>query len=206
MVIASSNRSKVDAAVHSLGAGTSGAVVDVTDEASIVAFFSAPEHFDHLVFTAGEPGGFVPASMAQLDIVAAADGLQVRFWGALRVIKHALSHLSARGSITLTDGLLAHLPRKGVPLATAFAGATEYLVRGLAVDVAPIRVNAACPGPVQAERLAGLPAEMIRQTTERQPLPRAAHLAEVAQAFLYLMRGGYTTVQILIVDGGHMLV
>ncbi|SFK74138.1 SDR family oxidoreductase [Rhodanobacter glycinis] len=206
VVIGSSSQANVDAAVQRLGAGASGAVLDVHDEASVAAFFAAQESFDHLVFTAGESGGFAPTPLAQLDIDAAGEGLQVRFWGALRAIKHAQPRLSAHGSITLTDGLLAHLPRKGVPLATAFSGAAEHLVRGLAVDLAPIRVNAVCPGPVLTERLAALPAEMIRQMTERQPLPRAAEPVEVAQAFLYLMRGSYTTGQVLIVDGGRMLV
>lgn len=206
VVIGSSSQAKVAAAAQRLGAGASGAVVEVQDEASVAAFFGALDSFDHLVFTAGESAGFAPAPLAQLDIAAAGEGLKVRFWGALLAIKHAQPRLSARGSITLTDGLLAHLPRKGVPLATAFAGAAEHLVRGLAVDLAPIRVNSVCPGPVLTERLARLPADVIRQMTERQPLPRAADPAEVAQAFLYLMRGGYTTGQVLIVDGGRMLV
>lgn len=206
VVIGSSSQARVDDAVQRLGAGASGAVVDVRNEHSVAAFFGALERFDHLVFTAGEAGVFAPAPLAQLDIAAAGAGLEVRFWGALRAIQHAQPRLSTHGSITLTDGLLAHLPRKGVPLATAFAGAAEHLVRGLAVDLAPLRVNAVCPGPVLTERLAPLPADMIRQMTERQPLPRAADPAEVAQAFLYLMRGGYTTGQVLVVDGGRTLV
>jgi NAD(P)-dependent dehydrogenase (short-subunit alcohol dehydrogenase family) len=43
--------------------------------------------------------------------------------------------------------------------------------------------------------------EVIRQQTERQLLPRGAEPVEVAQAYLYLMRGGYTTGQVLIVNG-----
>jgi hypothetical protein len=43
--------------------------------------------------------------------------------------------------------------------------------------------------------------EVIRQQTERQLLPRGAEPGEVAQAYLYLMRGGYTTGQVLIVNG-----
>lgn len=206
VVIGSSSQARVDAALQRLGTDASGAAVDVRDEESVAAFFGMLGRFDHLVFTAGEPGVFAPAPLARLDIAAADEGLKVRFWGALRAVQHAQPRLSAQGSITLTDGLLAHLPRKGVPLATAFAGAAEHLVRGLAVDLAPIRVNAVCPGPVLTERLAQLPADMIRQITERQPLPRAADPAEVAQAYLYLMRGGYTTGQVLIVDGGRMLV
>jgi NAD(P)-dependent dehydrogenase (short-subunit alcohol dehydrogenase family) len=206
VVIGSSSAANVDAAVGRLGPAASGAVVDVKDEASVAAFFEVVGAFDHLVFTAGDLGGFAPAPLAQLDIASAGDGLKLRFWGAVAAIKHAQPRLSANGSITLTDGLLAHLPMKGLPLVTAFAGATQHLVRALAVDLAPIRVNSVCPGLVLTERLAAWPAEMIRQMTERQPIPRAADPAEAAQAYLYLMRGGYTTGQVMVVDGGAMLV
>lgn len=56
------------------------------------------------------------------------------------------------------------------------------------------------------EHVAQWPTEMIDRMTERQLLPRAAEPAEVAQAYLYLMRAGYTTGQVIIVDGGAMLV
>ena len=207
VVVASSDRARVDAAVARLGAGASGGGIDVTDEAGVAAFFAGVGGFDHLVFTAGEAGlGRAPGPVAELDFAAAKDGTNVRFWGALMAVKHALGVISARGSITLTDGVLAHLPIKGMPLATAFGGAVEHLVKGLAVDLAPIRVNSVCPGLVMTERLAGWPAERIQQMTARLPLPRAAEPAEVAQAFLYLMKGGYTTGQVVVVDGGATLV
>ena len=206
VVIGSSRAANVHAAVERLGPGASGSVVDVQDEASVGAFFGALGDFDHLVFTAGDQGpGLVAGPLAQMDFAAASNGLKVRFWGALMAIKHAQPHISAKGSITLTDGLLAHRPMKGVPLATAFGGAIEHLVQALAVELAPIRVNTVCPGLVLTERLAKWPAEMVRQMTERQPIPRAADPAEAAQAYLYLMRGGYTTGQVIIVDGGRML-
>ena len=53
VVIGSSSKARVDAAVQRLGAGPSGNVVDVQDEASVAAFFSALAAFDHLVFTSG---------------------------------------------------------------------------------------------------------------------------------------------------------
>ena len=207
VVIGSSGAANVDAAVERLGQAASGRVLDVQDEASVAAFFGALGAFDHLVFTAGDWGaGFAPVPLAQMDFATAGEGLKVRFWGALMAIKHAQPGLSASGSITLTDGVVAHRPRKGAPLSTAFVGAVEHLARGLAVDLAPVRVNAVCPGLVLTERLAQWPAERVRQMTERQPLPRPADPGEVAQAYLYLMRGGYTTGQVLIVDGGRTLV
>ena len=101
---------------------------------------------------------------------------------------------------------MANRPRKGIPLTTAFSGAVEHLARGRAADLAPIRVNAVCPGLVLTEHVAKWPEESIRRMTARLPLPRAGDPAEVAQAYLYLMRAGYTTAQVIIADGGAMLV
>jgi NAD(P)-dependent dehydrogenase (short-subunit alcohol dehydrogenase family) len=42
--------------------------------------------------------------------------------------------------------------------------------------------------------------------TERLPLPRAGEPDEVAEAYLYLIRGGYSTGQVLTVDGGMTLI
>jgi NAD(P)-dependent dehydrogenase (short-subunit alcohol dehydrogenase family) len=42
--------------------------------------------------------------------------------------------------------------------------------------------------------------------TERYPLRRPGTPEECAEAYLYLMRGGYTTGQVLYVDGGMGLV
>jgi NAD(P)-dependent dehydrogenase (short-subunit alcohol dehydrogenase family) len=158
------------------------------------------------VFTAGDwnrPGG---GTVADLDLATAPEAMSVRFWGALRAIKQARNTISAQGSITLTDGMLAHRPMKGALLSTAFAGAAEHLTRGLAIDLAPIRVNAVCPGLVLTEMIAAWPKEAIQRFVAAQPIARGADPDEVAQAYLYLMRGGYTTGQVIVVDGGRMLV
>jgi NAD(P)-dependent dehydrogenase (short-subunit alcohol dehydrogenase family) len=126
------------------------------------------------------------------------------------VVKHAARTIATGGSITLTDGTIAHRPRKGAALSTAMAGAIEHLTRGLAVDLAPVRVNAVCPALVLTEVWDSIPEEVraqrLRRMTEHQPLPRPGSPAEVAQAYLYLMKGGYTTGQVLKVDGGATLV
>ena len=46
----------------------------------------------------------------------------------------------------------------------------------------------------------------LAEMTGHQPLPRVGLPDEVAQAYLYLMRGGYTTGQVLIVSGGSSVV
>ena len=211
VVVGSSGADHVAGAVERLGAGASGSAVDVKDEASVAAFFERTGPFDHLVYTAGDwsptRGG---GAIAKLDLVGANATFTVRFWGALAAIKHAQGRISSDGSITLTDGAIAHRPRKGAALSTAMAGAIEHLTRALAVDLAPLRVNAVCPGYVLTEVWNSIPPdrreEQLRKMTERQPLPRAGSPKEVAQAYLYLIRGGFSTGQVLIVDGGMTLI
>jgi NAD(P)-dependent dehydrogenase (short-subunit alcohol dehydrogenase family) len=206
VVVGSSQDTNVEAALARLGGGATGSAVDVGDEASVAGFFERLGAFDHLVFTAGDWGARRGGPVGQLDLVAAQAVFGVRFWGALAAVKHGSRTISRGGSITLTDGMMAHRPMKGAAVSTAMLGAIEYLTRALAVDLAPVRVNAVCPGLVLTERNSQMPEDTRRAVTARLPLPRAADPAEVAEAYLYLMRGGYTTGQVLRVDGGGSVV
>ena len=211
VVLGSSSGVRVEDAVKRLGRAASGSIVDVKSEASVSAFFAGIGAFDHLVFTAGDwPALRRPTTVAELDLGAADAVFAVRFWGALAAIKHAQGRISPRGSITLTNGVVAHRPRKGAALNTAMAGAIEHLTRALAVDLAPVRVNCVCPGLVLTEVWNAIPKEtrqdQIRRMTSRLPLPRAGDPGEVAEAYLYLIRATYSTGQVLVVDGGTTLI
>jgi NAD(P)-dependent dehydrogenase (short-subunit alcohol dehydrogenase family) len=205
VVLASRDAGRVAAAAGRL-AGAEGVALDVTDEAAVAAGFAGLGGFDHLVFTAGDWGGPRRGPLAELDLEAARGLFAVRFWGALAVVKHAHRTIAPGGSITLTDGMIAHRPSKGSAVSTAMAGAVEHLTRGLAVELAPIRVNAVCPGLIRTGVWDSIPEdrreEELRRMTARQPLARAGEPQEAAEAYLYLMRGGYTTGQVLYVDGG----
>lgn len=211
VIVGSSSAARVTDAVKRLGGTASGAAVDVRDEASVAEFFKPIGSFDHLAYTAGDWGpNRGGGTVAQMDLAGANPTFRVRFWGALIAIRHAQPHLCTRGSITLTNGMIAHRPRKEAALSSAMAGAIEHLTRALAVDLAPLRVNAVCPGYVLTEVWDSIPADrreaQLQRMTARQPLARAGDPDEVAQAYLYLMRGGFTTGQVLVVDGGMALV
>lgn len=211
VVVGSSSAANVDRAVARLGAGAAGFPVDVREEASVAAFFERIGAHDHLAYTSGDwapnRGG---GPVAQLDLTSAHATFTVRFWGALAAIKHAQGRIAAGGSITLTDGVIAHRPRKGAAISTAMAGAIEHLARALAVELAPLRVNVVCPGYVLTEVWNSIPEDrreaQLARMTERLPLPRVGLPAEIAEAYLYLMRGGYSTGQVLVVDGGMTLI
>ena len=208
VVIASTNAEKTARTGAELGAGVSSAMLDVTDEAAVAAFFAGGGAFDHIAFTAGDWAMPPAGPLADLDLAAAARMLNVRFWGAIAVAKHGASTLPPGGSFTVTGGMLAHQPMKGRPLWTAGAGAVEFLTRGLAVDLAPIRVNCVCPGLIQTEQWEAFPPayrERLLETATHQLLPRPGTPAEAAEAYLYLMRNPFTTGQVLYVEGGSAL-
>lgn len=202
--IGSSSTEKVDAAVERLGHGASGRVIDLADEASIEAFFADHCPLDHLAYTAGEWTRRRLKIGPEFDADQAQASFDIRFWGILRALKFALPLLAADGSITLTSGLFAHRPAKGSAFSTALTGAVEHLTQGLAVELAPVRVNVVTPGFIATEAWARLPADAVEAMVRDQPLPRAGDPAEAAEAYLYFMRAGFTTGQRAIVDGGAL--
>ena len=208
-VVASSNADKVAAAARQLGNSASGAQLDVTDEAAVEAFFAANGTFDHIAFTAGDWGGPRRGPLAETDLSAAERLFRVRFWGAVAVAKHGAKALPPGGSLTLTDGMIAHRPTKGSAISTAMAGAVEHLTRGLAVELAPVRVNCVCPGLIRTGVWDRIPEDrreaQFAEMTKRQLVARIGEAGEAAAAYLYLMKGGYTTGQVLYVDGGSAL-
>lgn len=207
VTIASTNPDKLSTAAARLG-GIDTALLDLTDEASVAEYFAGPREFDHIVSTAGDWGKARRGPLSEMDLADAQALFDVRFWGAAKLARHGIKALSPGGSLTLTSGMSAYRPQKGTVMATAMAGSVAHLIYGLAVEMAPVRVNGVFPGGVATEIFQGLP-DAMRQAEEarfaNQPIPRIAQPDEVAQAYLYLMKCGYTTGQVLHVDGGSML-
>jgi len=180
--------------------------VDVTDEDSVERFFDAAGKLDHLIYTAGDWANRAPKEITETGVEDFDQALAVRFSGALRAVKYAVPRMHDNGSITLTGGLVARRPRKGAPLNTAMAGAIEHLASGLAVDLAPRRVNAVCPGLVATEVWGDDAADQFKDFIETLPLPRMGTPEAIAEAYLYLMKCDYVTGEVLLVDGGRSLV
>lgn len=208
VVIASSRKARVDRALASLAEGAEGQVLDLSDEAQTRAFFQHIGAFDHLVFTAGEPLHLEALETMQFD--RARQFLDIRFWGAFMAAKYGSRHIKPGGSITLTNGVAGLRPRKGWTLAASLCGATEALTRALAVELAPIRVNAVCPGLVRTELWDDMTESdretMYRDAGRRLPVGRVGESDDLAEAYLYLMRQGYGTGQVIVIDGGAVLV
>jgi NAD(P)-dependent dehydrogenase (short-subunit alcohol dehydrogenase family) len=204
VIIASRTKAKIDKALTELPSGVTGATVDVTDESSLHNFFTTIGSFDHLVVTAGDTMPTFNPTLTQ-----ARQAFEVRFWGAYLAARTAAPHILPGGSITLTNGIVGLRPWKGWSVTSAVAGAVESLTRGLALDLAPIRVNAVCAGMVKTPLWAGIAEKeresMYADTAGKLPLGRIGESEDIAETYLYLMQSGFTTGQCIVIDGGAVI-
>lgn len=208
VVIVSSKPERVANALARLPKGSQGSVVDLTNEGNVVRLFREVGAFDHLVYTAGDWALY--GDFAKLNLADARRSFDIRYWGCLAAIKYALSQIRHDGSIVLTSGTSARRPSKGWAIPASILGGVEALGRALAVELAPLRVNVVCPGMTITEMWDELPTEnresMYREMAARLPVGRVAGPLEVAETYLYLMRQTYSTGEVIVVDGGSVLV
>lgn len=206
-IVVSRAQSSVDRALGALPAGAQGATVDLTDTAAIEQLAEDIGSVDHLVYTAGEPLEAVP--LTSLTPAVISRFYQTRFIGACSTVRVFGPRLPATGSITLTSGSASEQPEFGA-LPVSLCGATNALTTALAVELAPVRVNAVAPGVVRSplwRNLDGADREaMFSSTAEQTPLGRIGDVDDAAQAYLYCIEQKFSTGAVIKVDGGSVLV
>jgi NAD(P)-dependent dehydrogenase (short-subunit alcohol dehydrogenase family) len=208
VVVVSSNAERVQKAVECIGGEAEGQAVDVSDERVVATFFSELGAFDHLVFTAGD--SLHLHNLAATDLQQARRAFELRYWAALAAVKHGSPHIRKEGSIVLTTGIAGQRPQKGWVIAASVCGTIEALTRALAVELAPIRVNAVSPGIVRTNLWQNMTApereRLYESVGSSLPVGRVGEASEIAQAYLFLMQEGFSTGQTVVVDGGTVLV
>jgi len=208
IVVVSSRQQKVDQALATLPSGSKGFAADLTDEPQIASLFDQIGEFDHLVFTAGE--ALQLSELASVKMDEAKQFFNLRYFGALMAAKYASQFIRKGGSITLTNGTVGLRPMKGWAVAASITAAIEGLTRALAVELAPIRVNAVCAGVTRTALWSNIPESdreaMFNDFGSKLLTGKIGEAADIAEAFLYLMKGNFSTGQILVVDGGGVLV
>jgi NAD(P)-dependent dehydrogenase (short-subunit alcohol dehydrogenase family) len=208
IVIASSNHERVQKAVATIGGEAQGQAVDVSDERAVATFFSKLGTFDHLVFTAGD--SLHLHDLASTDLQEARRAFELRYWAVLAAVKYGSPYIRKEGSIVLTTGIASQRPQKGWVIAASVCGTIEALTRALAVELAPIRVNAVSPGVVRTnlwQNMSEPERERLYESVGNSlPVGRVGEAHDVAQAYLFLMQEGFGTGQTVVVDGGTVLV
>ena len=208
VTVASSRQVSVDKALATLGGAASGQALDVNSLTAVEEFFAGVGGFDHLVYTAGE--ALLSMPVAELDLDAARRFFEVRYFGALSTVHAAAPNIRPGGSITLTSGTVADRPMTGLSLPASLCGAMNSLTRTLAVELAPIRVNAVAPGMVRSPLWSDVAEDdreaMYARFGASLPAGRVGEVGDAAEAYLYCMTQLWGTGAVLEINGGSLLV
>jgi NAD(P)-dependent dehydrogenase (short-subunit alcohol dehydrogenase family) len=136
--------------------------------------------------------------------------MDTRFMGALYAVKYGAPKMRGNGSIVFMSGSTSTIPLPGEPVVTASCAAVEAFARALAVDLAPLRVNAITPGYIETPFLDDILGErkeaVLAAAAARLPAKRIGRAEEAADGVLFLMKNEYVTGIALLVDGGYHLV
>ncbi len=204
VVIASRSADKLSAARAALGGAVDSAVLDVTDESAVRAFFNECGPIDHLVTSAAvvnrKPFFEVTAAEAHA-------AFESKFWGQFYAARQAAPHIRDSGSITFFSGISSRRGIAGLVVTGAINAAVESLCRALALTLAPVRVNAVCPGFIDTpghDDPEGRRRSVLASVAAAIPAKRVGTAEEVAQTVLYLMQSEFTTGTVIDIDGGHL--
>ena len=132
-------------------------------------------------------------------------------WASVHAIRALGERMAKDGSITFISGMLSDRPNAhGSAVLAAASAAMEALARGLALELAPIRVNTLSPGPVATgifDTIAATKEEaqaMLDGIGNYVPVKRVGSADEIAAAALYLAsdESTYMVGAELLLDGG----
>jgi NAD(P)-dependent dehydrogenase (short-subunit alcohol dehydrogenase family) len=188
-------------------AGISAATVDVTDEAGVRALAARLGRVDHVVTTASARAR---GQVGDLDRDLVLASFAAKVLGPILLAKHLAPVMPADGSFVLFSGSSARKPTPGMLAVGATNGAVDVLTRSLAVELAPIRVNAVSPGTVDTGAYDGLGAErkaaLFAQRARTNPGRRIGTPQDIADAVLFALTSTFLTGASVNVDGGEPLV
>jgi len=181
---------------------------DVTNGQAIEAALADIPHVDHLVLLAGT---FVAGKVMDADVAYLRRAFDERIWAAVTTIRALGDRLASDASITLISGMLADRPNAyGTAILAAASAAMEAFARGLALELAPRRVNTLSPGttdtPLLHRTLGDGRDAYVAGLTQKLPLRRLGTPEEVGAAVVFLMSNGFMNGETLHIDGGARLV
>jgi NAD(P)-dependent dehydrogenase (short-subunit alcohol dehydrogenase family) len=178
--------------------------IAVTNDESVAELFRSCGQVDHVVVTAAQLKSGPFKTVAMDDVRATMEG---KFWGAWRVARAA--NIRAGGSLTLVSGFLSVRPRPNSAIVGAANGAIESLTRGLALELAPVRVNCVSPGIIDTPIRAAMPEaarkEMLAKVAGGLPVGRVGVGDDIARQIMAFMAIGFATGSIVYIDGGALV-
>ncbi|MGX1910006.1 SDR family NAD(P)-dependent oxidoreductase [Streptomyces phaeochromogenes] len=200
VVVTSRDKARAEATAEEIGSRVRGMALDLSQPDTIAHALGGITEVDQLVITAMDP---VPNSLADFDLTDAVRVVTIKLVGYAETVRALRDRFNPAASVVLFGGLARERPYPGSTMVTTFNAGLTGLVKTLAAEVAPHRVNALHPGVIGDS-------PKWRDVTDhphlrRTPTGRLVTMAEIADATDFLLRNAGMNAHDLNVDGGMLI-
>jgi NAD(P)-dependent dehydrogenase (short-subunit alcohol dehydrogenase family) len=205
-VVAAGRHREALSAAYADEPGITADYLDLTDDDTIASLSEQLGEVDHVVSTGSARAR---GRIADLDREKVRLSFDTKVIGPLMLAKYFAPRTSASGSFVFFSGVAAIKITVGTMAVAITNAAADTLARSLALELAPIRVNAISPGVVDTGAWDALgeqgKADYFAKTSERNPARRIGTTDDIASAVLFAMTSTFLTGQTLHIDGGEPL-
>ena len=203
VVVTGRDTARAQAAAREVGGKTRGIAVDLANPTEIAGKLADIGAVKHLVIAAIERDD---NSARKFDVARALRLVTLKLVGYTEVVHVLAPRFTPEASIVLFGGLAKERPYPGSTTVTTVNGGVNNMVKTLAVELAPVRVNAVHPGIVgDSPAWSGKPPEVLQRVVARTPLGRLVTMDEIVGSVLFLLDNGGMNGVNLNVDGGWLL-
>jgi NAD(P)-dependent dehydrogenase (short-subunit alcohol dehydrogenase family) len=186
-----------------LGGNATGVGVDLGQPHTIADSFAGLGAVEHLVLSAIDRD---ENTARNYSIEGAINLVTMKLVGYTEAIHALLDRMSETSSIVLFGGLAKSRPYPGSTTVTTVNGGVTAMVRTLATELAPIRVNALHPAVVgDSPYWRDKPPAVLEALVARTPIGRLIRMSEVVGGVAFLLENGAVNGHNLELDGGWLL-
>jgi NAD(P)-dependent dehydrogenase (short-subunit alcohol dehydrogenase family) len=202
VVLTGRDKANGQAVAEEIGGGARGVGLDLSAPTEIAGALAGIGPVDHLVLAAIDRDA---NTAREYDIAKALELVTLKLVGYTEVVHRLLPAMTPYASILLFGGLAKDRPYPGSTTVSTVNGGVTGMVHTLAVELAPIRINAIHPGIVGDSPMWRDNAAMLENVAKRTPIGRAVTMDEIVSASLFLLENGGVNGVNLAVDGGWLL-
>jgi NAD(P)-dependent dehydrogenase (short-subunit alcohol dehydrogenase family) len=203
VVVSGRDAARAEQVADEIGGNTTGLAVDLASPGEIAARFDGVVDVQSLVLAAIQRDD---NHARELDLEGATRLVTLKLVGYIEVVHALLPQMSDDSSIVLFGGLAKDRPYPGSTTVSTVNGGVTGMVHTLAVELAPIRVNAVHPGIVgDSPAWSGKPAAVLDGVRARTPIGRLVTMREIADVAIFLLENRAVNGVNLHVDGGWLL-
>jgi NAD(P)-dependent dehydrogenase (short-subunit alcohol dehydrogenase family) len=202
VVVTGRDAQRAAAAAMELGGSVEGLAFDLSEPATIAPALAGLGSIDRLALAALDRD---LNSAADYDIEAAIRLVTLKLVGYTEVVHALLPRLTPDASIVVFGGLAKLRPYPGSTTITTINHGVDGLVRTLAAELPPIRVNALHPGIVGDSPFWSPKTDALAATLAKTPTGRLVEMRDVTDAAVFLLENPSMHGTELRVDGGWSL-